>query len=130
MPSRFISVYEEHAMGSGVFVIIHSLLVAFVGRKTTQQLFLDMIRILFRAPMSFSDTTPTRRLLSWVKWSLLQISCLTDNPWIYSVKYFVEHCIGLDLQWKKSLCFCSNGPFFRVFASYFRFISKVNLFHF
>jgi hypothetical protein len=31
MPSRFISVYAEHAMGSGVFVIIHSLLVAFVG---------------------------------------------------------------------------------------------------
>jgi ABC-type multidrug transport system fused ATPase/permease subunit len=67
MPSRFISVYAEHAMGSGVFVIIHSLLVAFVGLKTAQQLFLDIIRIVFRAPMSFFDTTPTGRLLSWVR---------------------------------------------------------------
>jgi ABC-type multidrug transport system fused ATPase/permease subunit len=67
MPSRFISVYEELAMGSGVFVIIHSLLVAFVGLKTAQQLFLDMIRIVFRAHMSFFDTTPTGRLLSWVR---------------------------------------------------------------
>ncbi len=54
-------------MGSGVFVIIHSLLVAFVGLKTAQQLFLDMIRIVFGAPMSFFDTTPTGRLLSWVR---------------------------------------------------------------
>jgi ABC-type multidrug transport system fused ATPase/permease subunit len=67
VPSRFISVYAELAMGSGAFVLMRSLLVAFVGLKTAQHFFLDMIRSVFRAPMSFFDATPTGRILSRVR---------------------------------------------------------------
>ncbi len=67
VPSRFISVYAELAMGSGAFVLMRSLLVAFVGLKTAQHFFLDMIQSVFRAPMSFFDATPTGRILSRVR---------------------------------------------------------------
>ncbi|CAM6096367.1 unnamed protein product [Calypogeia fissa] len=61
---RFMTVYAGLAIGSGMFVLARSLLVSFSGLKTAQRFFLDMVRSVFRAPMSFFDTTPTGRVLT------------------------------------------------------------------
>lgn len=63
---NLISVYTGLAFGSTFFIIIRSLLVEYVGLRTAQQYFLSMMRCLFRAPMSFFDSTPTGRILNRV----------------------------------------------------------------
>lgn len=61
-----ILVYMGLAFGSTIFVFIRALLVATFGLKAAQKLFSKMLRSIFRAPMSFFDSTPTGRILSRV----------------------------------------------------------------
>ncbi|XP_073385743.1 ABC transporter C family member 5 isoform X2 [Physcomitrium patens] len=63
-PLNLISVYTGLAFGSTFFIIVRSLLVEYVGLRTAQQYFLSMMRCLFRAPMSFFDSTPAGRILN------------------------------------------------------------------
>ncbi|CAM6038239.1 unnamed protein product [Sphagnum compactum] len=60
----FIRVYAMLALGCAVCVLIRSLLVAFVGITTSQKFYDKMLHSIFRAPMSFFDTTPLGRVLS------------------------------------------------------------------
>ncbi|KAF8688038.1 hypothetical protein HU200_042455 [Digitaria exilis] len=59
-------VYMSLAFGSSVFVFVRSLLVATFGLAAAQKLFIKMLRCVFRAPMSFFDTTPSGRILNRV----------------------------------------------------------------
>uniref|UniRef100_A0A0E0CV21 MRP-like ABC transporter n=1 Tax=Oryza meridionalis TaxID=40149 RepID=A0A0E0CV21_9ORYZ len=59
-------VYMSLAFGSSLFVFVRSLLVATFGLATAQKLFVKMLRCVFRAPMSFFDTTPSGRILNRV----------------------------------------------------------------
>ncbi|EYU46387.1 hypothetical protein ABFS82_04G046900 [Erythranthe guttata] len=61
-----ILVYMALAFGSSVFVFIRAVLVATFGLAAAQKLFLKMIRTIFRAPMSFFDSTPAGRILNRV----------------------------------------------------------------
>ncbi|KAH9298212.1 hypothetical protein KI387_029894, partial [Taxus chinensis] len=61
-----ILVYMGLAFGSTLFVFIRALLVATFGLKASQKLFMNMLRCIFRAPMSFFDSTPAGRILSRV----------------------------------------------------------------
>ncbi|BBN10264.1 protein MpABCC8 [Marchantia polymorpha subsp. ruderalis] len=61
---QFIFVYGVLALSCGVFVLFRTLLVAVMGLTTAQSFYLGMLRCMFRAPMSFFDTTPTGRILS------------------------------------------------------------------
>jgi ATP-binding cassette subfamily C (CFTR/MRP) protein 2 len=122
VPSRFISVYAELAMGSGAFVLMRSLLVAFVGLKTAQHFFLDMIQSVFRAPMSFFDATPTGRILSrstkdqtaldiWIP--LLCGSLLANIFQLFGILYVTIH-----ITWQ--IIFIM-APLFIVFIQYQRY---------
>ncbi|OAY67407.1 ABC transporter C family member 5-like [Ananas comosus] len=59
-------VYMCLAFGSSVFVFIRAVLVATFGLAAAQKLFIKMLRTVFRAPMSFFDSTPAGRILNRV----------------------------------------------------------------
>ncbi|XP_010264828.1 PREDICTED: ABC transporter C family member 5-like [Nelumbo nucifera] len=59
-------VYMALAFGSSWFVFVRAVLVATFGLEAAQKLFTKMIRTIFRAPMSFFDSTPAGRILNRV----------------------------------------------------------------
>jgi len=65
-----LAVYMSLAFGSSLFVFVRSLLVATFGLAAAQKLFVKMLRCVFRAPMSFFDTTPAGRILNRVSLAL------------------------------------------------------------
>ncbi|CAM6108367.1 unnamed protein product [Calypogeia fissa] len=62
--ARFVVVYAILAFSCGITVFIRAVLLAYIGLFTAQSFYLGMLRSLFRAPMSFFDTTPSGRILS------------------------------------------------------------------
>ncbi|MCE3214721.1 Multidrug resistance-associated protein 4 [Datura stramonium] len=63
-PSLFIEVYSFIAGICCICVVIRSFLVAFLGLKTAQCFFDQILDSILHAPMSFFDTTPSGRILS------------------------------------------------------------------
>lgn len=63
-------VYMALAFGSSWFVFIRAVLVATFGLAAAQKLFIKMLRCVFRAPMSFFDSTPAGRILNRVSFML------------------------------------------------------------
>ncbi|XP_073002286.1 ABC transporter C family MRP4-like [Typha latifolia] len=59
-------VYMALAFGSSWFIFVRALLVATFGLAAAQKLFMKMLRTVFRAPMSFFDSTPAGRILNRV----------------------------------------------------------------
>ncbi|PON54587.1 ATP-binding cassette containing protein [Trema orientale] len=65
-PMVLIGVYMALAFGSSWFIFVRAVLVATFGLAAAQKLFLKMLRSVFRAPMSFFDSTPAGRILNRV----------------------------------------------------------------
>ncbi|XP_042053681.1 ABC transporter C family member 5-like [Salvia splendens] len=63
---ELIVVYTALAFGSSCFIFIRAVLVATFGLAAAQKLFTKMLRTVFRAPMSFFDSTPAGRILNRV----------------------------------------------------------------
>ncbi|KAH6766392.1 multidrug resistance-associated protein 4 [Perilla frutescens var. hirtella] len=63
-PSLFISVYAILAAVALVLILLRSILVAFMGLKTSQIFFKQILHSILHAPMSFFDTTPSGRILT------------------------------------------------------------------
>eukprot|EP01018_Ginkgo_biloba_P003571 Gb_36600 [translate_table: standard] len=63
-PNLFIGVYVLLSAGTWVCIFFRSMLVTTFGLKTSQIFYQQMLRSIFRAPMSFFDTTPSGRILS------------------------------------------------------------------
>ncbi|KAL8101971.1 ABC transporter C family member 5-like [Apium graveolens] len=61
-----IGVYMALAFGSSCFIFVRAVLVATFGLAAGQKLFLKMLTNVFRAPMSFFDSTPAGRILNRV----------------------------------------------------------------
>ncbi|XP_017228295.2 ABC transporter C family member 5 [Daucus carota subsp. sativus] len=61
-----IVVYMALAFGSSCFIFARAVLVATFGLAAGQKLFLKMLTNVFRAPMSFFDSTPAGRILNRV----------------------------------------------------------------
>jgi len=80
-PRKFISVYSYLAIGSGFFVFMRSLLISVSGLRTAQEFYHNMLDSIFRAPMSFFDTTPTGRILT--RSSTDQQKLDFDIPFLY-----------------------------------------------
>ncbi|XP_024530299.1 ABC transporter C family member 5 [Selaginella moellendorffii] len=59
-----ILVYTALAFGSAIFVFVRAMLVSVFGLVTAQKLFVSMLSCIFRAPMSFFDSTPAGRILN------------------------------------------------------------------
>ncbi|KAH9291892.1 hypothetical protein KI387_042919, partial [Taxus chinensis] len=62
--SLLILVYIALAIGSSLCILVRTSLLSLAGFKSAKQLFSNMHRCIFRAPMSFFDATPTGRLLN------------------------------------------------------------------
>lgn len=65
-PMVLLVVYMALAFGSSCFIFVRAVLVATFGLAAAQKLFLKMLRSVFRAPMSFFDSTPAGRILNRV----------------------------------------------------------------
>ncbi|XWS47050.1 hypothetical protein CRYUN_Cryun14cG0120100 [Craigia yunnanensis] len=65
-PMVLLVVYMALAFGSSWFIFVRAVLVATFGLAAAQKLFLNMLRSVFRAPMSFFDSTPAGRILNRV----------------------------------------------------------------
>uniref|UniRef100_A0A5B7BJZ7 ABC-type xenobiotic transporter n=1 Tax=Davidia involucrata TaxID=16924 RepID=A0A5B7BJZ7_DAVIN len=63
-PSLFIRIYAIIAAVSFVLILIRMLFVTFLGLKTAQIFFSQILHSILHAPMSFFDTTPSGRILS------------------------------------------------------------------
>ncbi|CAM6129988.1 unnamed protein product [Calypogeia fissa] len=61
---KFFWVYASFAFVSWLMVLSRTALGTTLGLKTAQAFFLEMLNSIFRAPMSFFDTTPSGRILS------------------------------------------------------------------
>ena len=64
---KLISVYIGIGFCTMFFVLSRSLIVVVLGVQTSRSLFSQLLNSLFRAPMSFFDSTPLGRILSRVK---------------------------------------------------------------
>ncbi|KAG0629628.1 hypothetical protein M758_1G117700 [Ceratodon purpureus] len=62
--TKLILVYTVLSVTSSLFVIVRSLSVYLCGLFISQKYFMDMVRCIFRAPMSFFDSTPVGRILN------------------------------------------------------------------
>jgi ATP-binding cassette, subfamily C (CFTR/MRP), member 2 len=70
---KLISVYIAIGVGTMFFLLSRSLSVVILGMQTSRSFFSQLLNSLFRAPMSFFDSTPLGRVLSRVrilKWFL------------------------------------------------------------
>lgn len=65
-PSLFISVYWIITAVSGGFFAMRTFLVSFMGLRTAQRFFNQILHSIMHAPMSFFDTTPSGRILTRV----------------------------------------------------------------
>lgn len=65
-PLTLLGVYMALAFGSTLFIFMRAILVATFGLAAAQKLFIKMLRCVFRAPMSFFDSTPAGRILNRV----------------------------------------------------------------
>lgn len=59
-----VGIYAALSVVSGVFVHLRSEFNVWLGLKASKAFFYGMIRTVFKAPMSFFDSTPTGRILS------------------------------------------------------------------
>lgn len=59
-----IEIFVILSCGSSVFILIRAFLLSVIAIKTGQNLFLRMINSVFRAPVSFFDSTPSSRILN------------------------------------------------------------------
>lgn len=59
-----VGVFVILSGGSSVFILVRAVLLSTVAIETGQNLFLQMITSVFRAPLSFFDSTPSSRILN------------------------------------------------------------------
>ena len=90
--SMLIYVYVALAIGSSFCILVRAVLLVTAGYKTATLMFNKMHKCIFRAPMSFFDSTPTGRILNRVR-EVLQIF------------FFRRPCVGLFcISVKQSFC--------------------------
>lgn len=89
-PMVLLVVYMAFAFGSSWFVFVRAILVATFGLAAAQKLFLNMLRSVFRAPMSFFDSTPAGRVLN-------RVSCLISPEKHMQLEIFFLLCFCLSL---------------------------------
>ncbi|XP_043687090.1 putative ABC transporter C family member 15 [Telopea speciosissima] len=76
---KLIGVFILLSGGSSLFILGRAVLLSTVAIETAQRLFLGMVNSIFRAPISFFDSTPTSRILN--RSSTDQSTVDTDIPY-------------------------------------------------
>ncbi|KAJ1258131.1 hypothetical protein BS78_10G050800 [Paspalum vaginatum] len=82
---KLISVYIAIGLITVVFLLFRSLVVVVLGVQTSRSLFSQLLNSLFRAPMSFFDSTPLGRVLSRVSVDLSLVDVDIPFTFMYSV---------------------------------------------
>jgi len=75
--SKLIVVYLIIGLCSTFFLLVRSLAAVTLGMESSKSLFTQLLNSLFRAPMSFYDSTPIGRILSRVSINFLETSQLS-----------------------------------------------------
>ncbi|PKA63454.1 ABC transporter C family member 3 [Apostasia shenzhenica] len=89
-----IYVYVAIALGSSFCILIKSILLATVGYKTATILFSKMHFSIFRAPMSFFDSTPSGRILNRASTDQSEVDTSIPNQ-IGSLAFTIIQLIGI-----------------------------------
>lgn len=63
---KMIGIFVLLSAGSSAFIMGRAFVLSAIAIETAQQLFLSMIRNIFRAPINFFDSTPSSRILNRV----------------------------------------------------------------
>ncbi|CAI9771956.1 unnamed protein product [Fraxinus pennsylvanica] len=80
---RLIVVYLLIGIASSLFLLCRSLLMVALGKKSSKSIFSQLLNSLFRAPMSFYDSTPLGRILNRVSSDLSLVDL--DVPFVLMV---------------------------------------------
>jgi len=72
---KMIGIFVLLSAGSSAFILGRAFVLSAIAIETAQQLFLGMIKNIFRAPINFFDSTPSSRILNRVSTSKLPLGC-------------------------------------------------------
>ncbi|PKA56279.1 ABC transporter C family member 10 [Apostasia shenzhenica] len=82
---RLISVYLAIGCSTAIFLLSRSVFVVILGLQSSKSLFSQLLNSLFRAPMSFFDSTPLGRILSRVSSDLSIVDLDVPFSLIFSI---------------------------------------------
>ncbi|KAG1335149.1 putative ABC transporter C family member 10 [Cocos nucifera] len=82
---QLIMVYLAIGFGTFIFLLARSILVVVLGLQSSRSLFFQLLNSLFRAPMSFFDSTPLGRILSRVSSDLSIVDLDVPFSLIFSI---------------------------------------------
>ncbi|ONK69820.1 uncharacterized protein A4U43_C05F27080 [Asparagus officinalis] len=82
---RLITVYLAIGCSTAIFLLSRSLFIVVLGLQSSKSLFSDLLNSLFRAPMSFFDSTPLGRILSRVSSDLSIVDLDVPFSLIFSI---------------------------------------------
>ncbi|CAN6190896.1 unnamed protein product [Urochloa humidicola] len=82
---KLISVYIAIGVGTMFFLLSRSLAMVSLGVQTSRSLFSQLLNSLFRAPMSFFDSTPLGRVLSRVSSDLSIVDLDVPFAFMFSI---------------------------------------------
>lgn len=103
-------VYTLLAVGSALCILLRASFVAIAGLLTSEKLFNNMLNSIFRAPMSFFDSTPTGRILNRVSFINRQLIHLTVFNHIKSLIINVQASTDqsvIDLEMANRIGWCA-----------------------
>ncbi|KAM3207697.1 hypothetical protein ACQJBY_062763 [Aegilops geniculata] len=92
---KLISVYIIIGVCSMFFLLSRSLSVVVLGIQTSRSLFSQLLNSLFRAPMSFFDSTPLGRVLSRVSSDLSIVDLDVPFAFLFSLGASLNACSNL-----------------------------------
>ncbi|KAH0448440.1 hypothetical protein IEQ34_022240 [Dendrobium chrysotoxum] len=87
---KLISVYLAIGFGTVFFLLSRSIFVVALGMESSRSLFSQLLNSLFRAPMSFFDSTPLGRILSRVSSDLSIVDLDVPFAFIFSISATVN----------------------------------------
>ncbi|VAI08526.1 unnamed protein product [Triticum turgidum subsp. durum] len=109
--STLIYVFVALAVASSLCILVRALLVVTAAYKTATLLFNKMHMAIFRAPMSFFDSTPSGRILNRVAWQVFVVFVPVIIIFLCYQRYYIE--TARELQRLVGVC---KAPIIQHFA--------------
>lgn len=94
---RLITVYIAIGCGGTVFLLFRTIFVVVLGLQSSKSLFTQLLTSLFRAPMSFFDSTPVGRILTRVSSDLSIVDLDVPFALMFSTIATLNACSNLGV---------------------------------